>query len=98
MAKTLNPLHDRLLIRRLANDQTTESGIIIPDAAQEKAQSGEVVAVGPGRLADDGSRKPLSVKKGDQVLFGKYSGTEIKFNHEDLLIIKEDELLGVISN
>ena len=97
MSKTLSPLYDRLLVKRLESEQTTSGGIIIPDTAKEKAQFGEVVAVGPGKLATDGSVKALSVKKGDKVLFGKYSGTEIKFGGEEFLVIKEEEVLGILN-
>ncbi len=98
MSKNLNPLHDRLLIKRLASEETTAAGIIIPDTAKEKAQYGEVVAIGPGKLANDGTRTPVSLTKGDKVLFGKYSGTEIKFEGQEYLIIKEDEVLGILAN
>ena len=97
MAKTIKPLHDRVVVKRLENEQTTAGGIIIPDTAQEKTQLGTIVAVGDGRINKDGSVLPLNVKKGDTILFGKYSGTEVKFEGEELLILKEEELLGVVN-
>ena len=96
MAKTIKPLYDRVLVRRLENEQTTAGGIIIPDTAQEKTQIGTIVAAGDGRVSKDGSVSPLKVKEGDTILFGKFSGTEISFGGEELLILKEDELLGIV--
>ncbi|MCK4264981.1 co-chaperone GroES [Candidatus Babeliales bacterium] len=96
MAKTITPLHDRVVIKRLEEKQTTSGGIIIPDTAKEKTQFGEVVSTGPGKLSSSGEVKSLSVKSGDRVIFGKYSGTEIKFDGTELLIIKEDEILGIL--
>jgi chaperonin GroES len=90
------PLHDRVVVRRIEADQKTAGGIIIPDSAQEKPSEGEVIAVGEGKRDDDGDRIPLDVKVGDRVLFGKWSGTEVKINGEDLLIMEEDKILGVI--
>ena len=90
------PLHDRVLVRRIAADEKTAGGIIIPDSAQEKPSEGEIVSVGSGAKADDGTVTPLDVKAGDKVLFGKWSGTEVKVDGEDLLIMKESDLLGVI--
>jgi len=90
------PLHDRVLVRRVEADEKTSGGIIIPDTAKEKPQEGEVVAVGEGKYRDDGSRQPLDVKAGDRVLFGKYSGSEVKIDDEELLIMREDEILGII--
>ena len=90
------PLHDRVLVRRVEADEKTAGGIIIPDTAKEKPQEGEVVAVGEGKYRDDGTRQTLDVKAGDRVLFGKYSGSEIKIDGEELLIMREDEILGVI--
>ena len=90
------PLHDRVVIRRVEQDQTSAGGIIIPDTAREKPSEGEVVAVGPGARTDDGKVTPLDVKTGDRVLFGKWSGNEVKIDDEDLLIMKESDLLGVI--
>ncbi len=93
---TFRPLHDRVLVRRIEADEKTKGGIIIPDTAKEKPQQGEVVAAGPGARAEDGSLQPLDVKVGDRVLFGKWSGTEVKIDGEDLLIMKESDILGVI--
>jgi chaperonin GroES len=90
------PLHDRVVIRRVEQDQKSAGGIIIPDTAQEKPSEGEVVAVGPGTRSEDGKITPLDVKAGDRVLFGKWSGSEAKIDGEDLLIMKESDLLGVI--
>jgi len=96
MAKKISPLYDRVLVKRLEGEEKTAGGIIIPDTAKEKTQFGEIVATGPGRLDKEGKVKPLAVKVGDKILFGKYSGTEIKFDSQEYLIIKEDEVLGVI--
>ena len=90
------PLHDRVLVRRVAQAEKTSSGIIIPDTAQEKPMEGEIVAVGPGAYGEDGEIRPLSVKAGDRVLFGKWSGTEIKLDGEELMIMKESDLMGII--
>jgi len=90
------PLHDRVLVRRLEEDQKTAGGIIIPDTAEEKPMQGEVIAVGSGHIQDDGSVRPLDVKAGDTVLFGKWSGTEVKIDGDELLIMKESDILGVI--
>jgi chaperonin GroES len=90
------PLHDRVVVRRLKQEEKTAGGIIIPDTAQEKPQEGEVVAVGPGARDDDGRIHPPEVKAGDRVLFGKWSGTEVKLDGEELLIMKESDLMGVI--
>jgi chaperonin GroES len=90
------PLHDRVVVRRIEADQKTAGGIIIPDSAQEKPSEGEVVAVGDGARDDDGDRIPLDVKVGDRVLFGKWSGTEVKINGEDLLIMKESDIMGIV--
>jgi len=91
------PLHDRVVVRRIEADSKTAGGIIIPDSAQEKPSEGEVVAVGEGARDDDGDRIPLDVKAGDRVLFGKWSGTEVKIDGEDLLIMKESDIMGVIA-
>ena len=91
------PLHDRVVVRRIEEDERTKGGIIIPDTAKEKPQQGEIVAVGPGALDEKGNVQPLDVKPGDRVLFGKWSGTEVKVEGEDLLIMKESDLLGVIA-
>jgi chaperonin GroES len=92
----VRPLHDRILIKRIEEQEQKIGGIIIPDTAKEKPQQGKVVAVGKGRTKDDGTLIPLDVKAGDTVLFGKYSGTEIKVGGEEYLIVREDEVLGVI--
>lgn len=93
---TFRPLHDRILVRRIEAEQKTAGGIIIPDTAREKPSEGEVVAVGPGVRKDDGTLVALDVKAGDRILFGKWSGTEIKLDGEDLLIMKESDVMGVI--
>ena len=90
------PLQDRILIKRIANEEKTSGGIIIPDAAKEKPQEGKVVAVGNGKKLDDGSTVAMDVKKGDQILFGKYSGSEITLNGQEHLILREDEILGIL--
>jgi chaperonin GroES len=90
------PLHDRVVVRRLEAEQKTAGGIIIPDTAKEKPQEGEVVAVGPGARDESGKLVPLDVKAGDRVLFGKWSGTEVKIDGQDLLIMKESDILGII--
>ena len=92
----IRPLHDRVLVRRVEAEEKTAGGIIIPDSAKEKPAEGEVVAVGEGTRDDDGDRIPLDVKVGDRVLFGKWSGTEVKVGGEDLLIMKESDILGII--
>jgi chaperonin GroES len=91
-----HPLHDRILIKRIEEKETARGGIIIPDSAKEKQQEGEVIAVGNGRKTEEGKILPLDVKAGDRILFGKYSGSEIKVDNEDFLILKEEEVLGVI--
>lgn len=90
------PLHDRVVVRRIEADTKTAGGIIIPDSVQEKPSEGEVIAVGEGNRDHDGDRIPLDVKVGDRVLFGKWSGTEVKINGEDLLIMKESDIMGVV--
>ena len=90
------PLHDRVLVRRTEQDEKTAGGVIIPDTAKEKPQEGEILAVGTGARQEDGTVVPLEVKAGDKVLFGKWSGTEVKIDGEDLLIMKESDLLGII--
>ena len=90
------PLHDRVLVRRIEADEKTAGGIIIPDSAKEKPSEGEIVAVGSGAKAEDGTVTPLDVKAGDRVLFGKYSGTEIKLEGEERVILREDEILAVV--
>lgn len=91
------PLHDRVVVRRIDSEEKTKGGIIIPDTAKEKPQEGEVIAVGPGARDENGKLVALDVKKGDRVLFGKWSGTEVKLDGEDLLIMKESDIMGVIS-
>jgi len=92
----LKPLNDRVVVKRLEEEQKTAGGIIIPDTAKEKPIQGEVMAVGNGKVMEDGSRRPLDVKAGDRVLFGKYAGTEIKVEAEELLIMREDDILAVV--
>jgi chaperonin GroES len=94
----LRPLHDRVLVKRLEEQESKRGGIIIPDSAKEKPQSAEVVAVGAGKLMEDGSRSTPDVKAGDKILFGKYSGSEIRVDGDDYLILREDEILGVFAN
>jgi chaperonin GroES len=97
MAKTqFRPLHDRVVVRRLESEEKTKGGIIIPDSAKEKPQQGEIIAVGPGGRDEAGKLIPLDVKAGDKVLFGKWSGTEVKLDGEELLIMKESDIMGVI--
>ncbi|NLS20038.1 co-chaperone GroES [Rhizobium sp. P40RR-XXII] len=93
---SFRPLHDRILVRRVDSEEKTKGGIIIPDTAKEKPQEGEVIAVGPGARNESGQIQALDVKAGDRVLFGKWSGTEIKINGEDLLIMKESDVMGII--
>ena len=90
------PLHDRVLVRRVTAEEKTAGGIIIPDTAKEKPQEGEVIAVGSGTLNDKGELRPLDVKAGDRILFGKWSGTEVKLDNEELLIMKESDIMGVL--
>ena len=92
------PLHDRVVIRRVEAEEKTTGGIIIPDTAKEKPMEGEVVAVGPGARGEDGKIQPLDVKSGDRVLFGKWSGTEVKLDNEDLIIMKESDIMGVLDH
>src|SRR3954471_17373425 len=93
----VRPLHDRVLVKRFSEEERSKGGIIIPDTAKEKPIQGEIIAAGQGRIAEDGKIRPLDVKKGDRVLFGKYAGTEIKIDGEEFLIMKEDEVLGVLT-
>ena len=93
---SIRPLHDRVLIKRVEEEQKTKGGIIIPDTAKEKPAEGKVVAVGTGRVLEDGKIRALDVKKGDRVLFGKYSGTEVKLEGEERLIVREDDILAVL--
>lgn len=98
MATTIKPLHDRVIVRRLDDTSNqTAGGLFIPDSAKEKPQEGEVIAAGDGKYKENGERQALDVKTGDRVLFGKYSGSEIKIDGEELLIMREDEILGIIS-
>jgi len=97
MATKFTPLHDRILIRRVEEEGTTRGGIIIPDSAKDKPQEGEVISVGKGKISEEGKVRPLDVKEGDRILFGKYSGTEIKLDGEDFIIMREEEVLGVIT-
>jgi chaperonin GroES len=92
----LKPLQDRILVQRVAEETTTKGGIIIPDTAKEKPAEGKVTAVGNGKVGDDGKRIPLEIKKGDRILFGKYSGTEVKIEGDEYLIMREDDVLGII--
>jgi chaperonin GroES len=92
----VRPLHDRLLVRRVEKEETAKGGIIIPDTAKEKPQEGEVLAVGNGKILENGTKVPLDVKAGDKILFGKYSGSEIKIDGEEVLILREDEVLAVL--
>ena len=95
MATTIRPLHDRVIIKRLDEEEQVRGGIIIPDTAKEKPQQGEVIAAGEGKFREDGTRQPLDVEAGDRVLFGKYGGSEVKIDDEEYLIMREDEILGV---
>jgi chaperonin GroES len=95
MAK-FTPLHDRVLVRRVEEAETTRGGIIIPDSAKDKPQEGEIIAAGKGKVNEDGKVRPLDVKEGDRVLFGKYSGTEIVIDGEELIIMREEEVLGIL--
>lgn len=97
MATKFTPLHDRILVRRVEEAETTRGGIIIPDTAKDKPQEGEVIAVGKGKINEEGKVRPLDVKEGDRILFGKYSGTEIKIDGEELVIMREEEVLGILS-
>ena len=92
----IRPLQDRILVERVEEEEKTKGGIIIPDTAKEKPAEGKIAAVGQGKLGDDGKRVPLEVKKGDRILFGKYSGTEVKIEGKEYLIMREDDILGVI--
>ncbi|MCO5142829.1 MAG: co-chaperone GroES [Oligoflexia bacterium] len=92
----VTPLYDRLLVKRLAEEEKTKGGIIVPDSAKEKPAQGEVIAAGNGRMTEGGTLSPLTVKKGDKILFGKYSGNEVKIDGEELLIIREEEVLGIV--
>jgi len=98
MSTKLTPLHDRLVVRRVAEEETTRGGLIIPDTAKDKPQEGEVVSIGKGKINEDGKVRPLDVKPGDRILFGKYPGTEVKLDGEELLIMREEEVLGIIES
>ncbi len=93
---SIRPLHDRVVIKRMEEERTSAGGIVIPDSATEKPVRGEVLAVGNGKITDSGEVRPLDVKVGDQVLFGKYSGTEVKVDGEDILVMREDDIMGVL--
>ncbi len=93
---SLRPLHDRILVQRLDEEEEVQGGIIIPDTAKEKPQQAKVLAAGPGRVSDDGKVQDMDVKEGDKVIFGKYAGTEVKLDGEEYLIIREDDVLGVL--
>src|SRR6478752_1269955 len=97
MATKFTPLHDRILVRRIEEAGTTRGGIIIPDTAKDKPQEGEVVSAGKGKSNEEGKIHPLELKEGDRILFGKYSGTEIKLDGEDFIIMREEEVLGILS-
>jgi chaperonin GroES len=92
----VRPLHDRVLVKRVEEKEIVKGGIIIPDTAKEKPMEGEVIAAGPGKITDDGKRAGMDVKKGDRILFGKYSGTEIKIDDQDYLIMREEEILAIL--
>ena len=92
----IRPLHDRVIVRRMEEERTSAGGIVIPDSATEKPAQGEVVAIGKGKILDNGDVRPLDVKAGDKVLFGKYSGTEVKVEGEELLVMREEDIMGVV--
>jgi chaperonin GroES len=94
--KKIRPLHDRVIVRRLEEERKSAGGIVIPDTAKEKPVQGEVIAVGTGKIMEDGKVRPLDVKVGDKILFGKYSGTEVKVGDEELLVMREEDIMGVI--
>ncbi len=94
----LHPLHDRILVKRIEEEEARRGGIIIPDTAKEKPQEGKIVAVGKGKVTEDGTKTPLDVKAGDRILFGKYSGSEVKLDGEEYLIMKEEDVLGVLGS
>ena len=94
----LRPLHDRVIVKRVEEERTTAGGIVIPDSATEKPIKGEVLAVGNGKILEDGSKRELDIKVGDTVLFGKYSGTEVKVNDDELLVMREDDIMAVIES
>lgn len=92
----INPLHDRVVVRRLEEEKTSKGGIVIPDSATEKPQRGEVVAIGPGKLLDNGQVRPLAVKVGQKVLFGKYAGTEFKLDGSEVVVMREDDIMAIV--
>ena len=92
----IRPLHDRVIVRRIEETRTSPGGIVIPDSATEKPMQGEIVAAGKGRILENGTVRPIDVKKGDRILFGKYSGTEVKISGEELLVMREEDIMGVI--
>lgn len=94
----IKPLGDRILVKRLEEEEAKKGGIIIPDTAKEKPQKGEIIAVGSGKIEENGNRRPLEVEKGNKVLFGKYAGTEVKIDEEEYLIMREDDILGIIED
>ena len=94
--KKIRPLHDRVIVRRLEEERKSAGGIVIPDSAKEKPVQGEVIAAGTGKILEDGKVRPLDVKAGDKILFGKYSGTEIKLGDEELLVMREEDIMGVV--
>ena len=94
--KKIRPLHDRVIVRRLEEERKSAGGIVIPDSAKEKPVQGEVIAAGTGKILEDGEVRPLDVKAGDKVLFGKYSGTEVKIGDEELLVMREEDIMGVV--
>jgi chaperonin GroES len=94
--KKIRPLHDRVIVRRLEEERKSAGGIVIPDSAKEKPVQGEVIAAGTGKILEDGKIRPLDVKAGDKVLFGKYSGTEVKIGDEELLVMREEDIMGVV--
>jgi len=98
MAMKIRPLQDRIIVKRVAEEEKTKGGIIIPDTAKEKPLEGKVIAVGNGRVLEDGKIRPLDIKTGDRVLFGKYAGTEVKIDGEDHLILKEDDVVGIVED
>jgi chaperonin GroES len=93
---SLKPLSDRIIVKTVTAEQKTAGGIVLPDTAQEKPQQGEVVAVGPGKILDNGKVAPMDVKQGDRVYYGKYSGTEVKLNGEELVVLRQDDVLGIV--
>lgn len=97
-AVNIRPLHDRVIVRRLEEERKTPGGIVIPDTAKEKPIQGEVIAIGRGKILENGEVRPLDVKVGDKVLFGKYSGTEVRINNEELLVMREEDIMGVVES